>query len=69
MVRLELTDTEAVDLKEILTYYLSELRMEIADTDSMDFRENLKRREVFLKDLIGQLPAGSVEKEAENSER
>ena len=69
MVWLELTDTEAVDLKEILTYYLSELRMEIADTDSMDFRENLKRREVFLKDLIGQLPIGSVEREAENSER
>ena len=69
MVQLELTDTEALDLKKILIYYLSELRMEIADTDSMEFRENLKRKEVFLKDLIGHLPTGSVDREAENSER
>ena len=62
MVRLELTDAEAVNLKEILAYYLSELRMEIADTDSMDFRENLKLKEAFIKDLLGQLPAGSVER-------
>jgi hypothetical protein len=69
MIRLELTETEAVVLKEILTYYLSELRMEIADTDSLDFREGLKRREVFLKNLIEQLPAGSVERRAEKSEQ
>ncbi|UCF37136.1 MAG: hypothetical protein JSU96_20500 [Acidobacteriota bacterium] len=55
MVVLQLNETEAVSLKEILSSYLSDLRMEIADTDSMNFREGLKKRELFLKDLIGQL--------------
>ena len=42
-------------LREILGAYLSDLRMEIADTDRKDFRDELKEREVFLKDLLARL--------------
>ncbi|MGA1867967.1 MAG: hypothetical protein ACMUJM_05395 [bacterium] len=52
MVEISLTRQEAGELQEILESDLSDLRMEIADTDKMDFRENLKRREEFLKRLI-----------------
>ena len=55
MIQLNLTDTEAVTLREVLESYLSDLRMEIADTDQMDFRENLKQKEVVLKKIIEAL--------------
>lgn len=55
MKTLELSEAECAELKSILTSYLSDLRMEIADTDNFDFRENLKRREVFLKKLLDSL--------------
>jgi hypothetical protein len=55
MVQIEITSEEAQMLLEILETYLSDLRMEIADTEQMDFREGLKRREVFLKELIQRL--------------
>lgn len=60
MIRIELTPDKAEMLREILEGYLSDLRMEIADTDLMSFRENLKERELFLKDLLDRLkPAGA----------
>jgi hypothetical protein len=55
VVQIQLSETEAVVLREILASYLSDLRMEIADTDSMDFREGLKKKEVFLKWLLHEL--------------
>jgi len=55
MVHIELTSEEAEMLREILAYYLSELRMEIAGTESVDFREPLKKREAFLKELLQRL--------------
>lgn len=55
MVQIELTDREVQMLQEILESYLSDLRMEIADTDRMDFREQLKTKEVFIKDLQQRL--------------
>ncbi len=55
MVQIELTSEEAETLREILLFYLSELRMEIADTDSLDFREPLKKKEEFLKELLQRL--------------
>ena len=58
MVRIELTDEEAVTLREVLTSYLGDLRMEVANTDSMDFRESLKQTEVLLKALIDRLRPG-----------
>jgi hypothetical protein len=58
MVRIELTDEEAVTLREVLTSYPGDLRMEVANTDSMDFRESLKQTEVLLKALIDRLRPG-----------
>jgi len=55
VVQIEMTPEEAQILLEILEVYLSDLRMEIADTDQTDFREGLKRKEVFLKELIERL--------------
>lgn len=55
MANLELSQEEASMLREILESYLSDLRMEISDTDKMSFREGLKKKEVFLKDVIQKL--------------
>ncbi len=55
MATIELTNEEAETLSEILESYLSDLRMEIADTDQMNFRENLKKKEVFIKELLQRL--------------
>lgn len=52
---IQLADDEAEILKAVLEEYVSDLRMEVANTDSMDFREDLKRKEEFLKRLAGQL--------------
>ena len=55
MVRLELDRQQAEMLREMLESYLGDLRMEISQTDQMDFREDLKKREALLKDLIARL--------------
>jgi hypothetical protein len=54
-LRVELTLDEQQILRDVLWEYLSDLRMEIADTEAQDFREDLKRREAFLKDLLRRL--------------
>lgn len=55
MTRIDLVDDEAVLLREVCAGALTELRSEIVHTDSMDFREELKRKEVFLKSLLARL--------------
>ncbi|HEX7089409.1 MAG TPA: hypothetical protein VF192_04695 [Longimicrobiales bacterium] len=55
MVRLELDREQAEMLREMLESYLGDLRMEISQTDQMDFREDLKKREALLKELIARL--------------
>jgi hypothetical protein len=55
MVRLELDRVQADMLREMLESYLGDLRMEISQTDRLDFREDLKKREVLLKELIARL--------------
>lgn len=55
MLTIELKEDDAQMLKDILSDYLSDLRMEIADTDKGDFREQLKKREEFIKNLILKL--------------
>ena len=55
MVQISLNIEEAEMIKDILSEYLSDLRMEIADTDRKNFREELKKKEVLLKDLLQQL--------------
>ncbi|GAB4246603.1 hypothetical protein [Deferrisoma sp.] len=57
MVQLELTQSEAAVLKEVLEYALSELRMEIADTDRKDFREQLKAQKEALTGILERLGA------------
>jgi hypothetical protein len=52
MVLISFNDEELNMFKDILESYLSDLRMEIADTDKKDFREDLKKREKFLKELL-----------------
>ena len=52
MVLLNFSEEELKMFKEILESYLSDLRMEIADTDRMDFREDLKKKERFLNELL-----------------
>ncbi len=60
MPSLELNSEEARILADVLEDYVSDLRMEIANTDSMEVREELKGREVFLKDLLRQLGEGKA---------
>jgi len=55
---LELNTEEARILTDVLNDYVSDLRMEVANTDSMEVRDELKRREAFLKDLLRRLGAG-----------
>lgn len=55
MAELILNNDEAEMLREVLESYLSDLRMEVADTDQKNFREGLKKKEVFLKDIISRL--------------
>ena len=59
MVQIDLTPEEAGMLREVLTENLGDLRMEIAGTENMTFREELKRKEEFLKKLIQQLEGKS----------
>jgi hypothetical protein len=54
-VDIQLNERQRRMLREILGAYLSDLRMEIAGTDSKDFRDELKERELFLKELLARL--------------
>jgi hypothetical protein len=56
MMTLELTETEAKVLAEILALFNGDLRMEIAGTDSSKVREYLKEKEVCIKGIIERLP-------------
>ncbi len=60
MPTLNLSSEQAETLAEVLEDYVSDLRMEVANTDSMEFRDDLKRKEVFLKDLLHQLGGGAT---------
>ncbi|HEX9258826.1 MAG TPA: hypothetical protein VF855_04765 [Acidimicrobiales bacterium] len=53
---MDLTEEQAVLLRELLDYDLRELRMEIADTDNHAYKKNLRERELVLRsilDLVG----------------
>ena len=57
MPTLNLSSEQAETLAQVLEDYVSDLRMEVANTDSQEFRDDLKKRELFLKDLLRQLGA------------
>jgi LPS O-antigen subunit length determinant protein (WzzB/FepE family) len=52
---LNLSSEQAETLAQVLEDYISDLRMEVANTDSQEFRDDLKKKELFLKDLLRQL--------------
>lgn len=54
-MQINLTDNEAVMLKEILSDSLSEIRFEISNTERMTYREQIKEREALIKKLIEDL--------------
>lgn len=55
MPTLTLSPEEAATLAQVLSEYVSDLRMEVANTDSQEFRDDLKKKELFLKGLLSQL--------------
>jgi len=55
--RIDLTPAEEKDLLEALERYLPDLEREMADTERKEFREALKKRELFMIDLIRRLKA------------
>jgi hypothetical protein len=57
MITLDFTEQEAGVLREMLEGYLSDLRFEIADTEKKAFRDDLHKKEDFLKRTIGALRA------------
>jgi len=52
---LNLSSEQAETLAQVLEDYVSDLRMEVANTDSQEFRDDLKKKELFLKDLLSRL--------------
>jgi LPS O-antigen subunit length determinant protein (WzzB/FepE family) len=58
---LNLSSEQAETLAQVLEDYVSDLRMEVANTDSQEFRDDLKKKELFLKDLLRQLGVGATE--------
>jgi hypothetical protein len=55
MVKVELQDNEAAEMKEILEIYLHELTSEISSTDTLSFRETLKKKKAFVMDMLDRL--------------
>jgi hypothetical protein len=54
-VELTLTAEGASLLEEALDEYLSELRAEIARTDRYELRQQLKRKETYLRKILQQI--------------
>jgi hypothetical protein len=54
-MRLELDDTEAEELRMLLTGALADLSHEIADTDNASYRKNLRARRDALESVRSRL--------------
>jgi len=57
MSRINFTPREEKELLQILERYLPDLEREMADTERKEFRQELKKREVMMIDLIKRLKA------------
>ncbi len=55
MIVLELSDDEALRLREGLEHFLIEMDREIVRTDSREYREDLKRSESVIRDVADEL--------------
>jgi hypothetical protein len=60
MVTLQLSTEEADVLASMLKYELSDLRLEISATDRKEWRDEMKQREHFINQLIGQLAVSAA---------
>ena len=58
-MQIALNEEEKRTLVEILNETLPNLREEVYKTENFDYREELKRREAVIKDLLGRLGASS----------
>ncbi len=56
-MKIELTDQEAADLRELLSGSLGDLSSEIAATDNAAYREGLRARRSSLERVLAQLGA------------
>lgn len=54
-----LSEEERQTLLETLNEALPDLREEVYKTESFDYREQLKRREALLKEILGRLSAAA----------
>jgi hypothetical protein len=57
-MRIELTESQARVLEEILQSAMSDMRMEIADTDNSDFKAKLRSEKEVLQAILDQVTAG-----------
>jgi hypothetical protein len=55
MSRINFTPGEEKELLQILERYLPDLEREMADTERKEFRQELKKREMMMIDLIKRL--------------
>jgi hypothetical protein len=56
-MRIELTDEQAADLRDLLQGALGDLSSEIAATDNFEYREGLRARRASLQGVLGLLDA------------
>jgi hypothetical protein len=61
-MRFELTNEEAITLREILHDYLPDLRREVARTEVRDFRHELVKRQDLCERLLAELEQANLEK-------
>lgn len=59
-MQLTLEPREAALLRNVLMAYLADLKAEISNTENYDMREEMKRDEETIKDLIGRLERAGV---------
>jgi hypothetical protein len=57
MSKINFTPGEEKELLQILERYLPDLEREMADTERKEFRQELKKREVMMRDFIKRLKA------------
>ena len=60
MFDIRLSPEETEMLRKILESYLSDLRVEIGGTEVKDLREELKKEEGFIKELLHRLQVEEV---------
>lgn len=54
-MNLDLTDDEALTLRDLLRSYLPDLKREVARTDAHDYRHDLVKRQDLCEKMLAQL--------------